>query len=85
MSFLRKIEGIKDKLSLAGYPNFVTEILDLQLSGGTGGEVLISVCSKLIEIKHTNRDAYLIIEDESDDLINYCKSLGMYPKQMGVD
>ena len=78
MNYLEKINEIKGKLTSAGHPNLVHEILDRQASGGIGGEVLISVCSKLIEIKYTSPGAYAIIEDESNNLINYCKSLSLY-------
>ena len=85
MNFLEKISEIKGKLTSAEYPNLVHEIPELQISGGTGGEVLISVCSKLIEIKYTTPAAFMIIEYESNNLIDYCKSLGSYPKWMGLD
>jgi DNA repair protein RadC len=79
MNFLEKIELIKSKLTKVGESKLVEEILDLQLSGGTGGEVLISVCSKLLEIKRTNKH-YQLIKKETEELIQYANSIGLIPK-----
>jgi hypothetical protein len=84
MNFLENIQKIKDTLTHANYMVLTNEILELQLSGGTGGEVLISVCSKLIEIKYTNSKAYCLIEIESSELINYAQSLRLYPEWRGL-
>lgn len=79
MNFLESIESIKKILDNAGKSHFSAQILDLQLSGGTGGEVLISVCSKLLDIKELDNATYQLIKEESEKLIKYAKSIGLYP------
>lgn len=74
------IEEIKVVLFNHGYENISAEILDAQLVGGTGGEVLISVCSKLIQIKKNEPEIFKIIEFPANGLIEYAHSLGLYPK-----
>jgi len=41
MNFFKKIESIKAILKTEGYLDIANDILEGQLSGGTGGEVLI--------------------------------------------
>lgn len=80
MNFFEAIEEIKKKLIGNNYPGLADEILELQISGGTGGEVLISVCSKLLEIKRRNKAAFKEIEDDTKALIEYAHSLNLFPK-----
>jgi len=79
MNFLEKISLIKAKLSNAGFQYLANEITELQLSGGTGGEVLYMVCGKLMEIKKSTEEAFDFIESESIELIDYANSLGLFP------
>ena len=79
MRFLDKIENIKAELINTGNTNIAEDILELQLSGGTGGEVLGLVCSKLIELKHMQSGIYDLISQPAEELMEYSKSLGMHP------
>ncbi len=51
-------------------------IQDAQLSGGTGGEILMLVCDALIKIRREQPDIYVYIEKEADKLIVYEKEIG---------
>jgi hypothetical protein len=46
-SFFDQIELIKSLLRQHGYEVIANDILEQQLAGGTGGEVLIMVCQGL--------------------------------------
>lgn len=80
MDFFNKIELIKDILNRNGYKDVAAIILDAQLSGGTGGEVLIMVCSKLLTIKQRNKEIYSLIKSDAEELIAYAKSIGLEPR-----
>jgi hypothetical protein len=80
MNYLEKIEAVKLKFINLGYPELADKILELQLSGGTGGEVLISVCSELLKIKREHYKVYSYIEDEATALIKYANSIGLFPE-----
>jgi hypothetical protein len=80
MNFLEKIEEIKKVFINNGFIDLSNDILGRQISGGTGGEVLIGVCSKLLEIKRVNLPAFKLIEPIAKQLISYCHSLGIYPE-----
>jgi len=43
-------------------------------------EILLAVCSKLLEIKKSDKNAFKIIQKETTSLIEYCNSIGLYPK-----
>jgi hypothetical protein len=79
MNFLDVIERVKSKLKEIQQEEVAQEILDLQLAGGTGGEVLISVCSKLLDLKRNRFEVYQFIEKEAKDLIEYARSIDLYP------
>jgi hypothetical protein len=79
MNFFETIESIKHKLKENNDESLAEEILYSQLEGGTGGEVLISVCSKLLEIKRKHRKSFSIVEEEARSLILYANSIGLYP------
>lgn len=79
MNFLDAIEKIKLVLFEYGREDLSIKVLDAQLIGGTGGEVLISVCSQLLEIKKREPDVYSLIESNAEELIKYANSLGLYP------
>jgi len=79
MNFFAVIENIKLILKKNHHESIAQELLELQLAGGTGGEVLISVCSKLIEIRKTLPNVYRIISKDAEELINYAKSIDLYP------
>lgn len=78
MNLLNDIEDIKKKLNEAGYDNLSNDILNAQISGGTPGEVLILVCSEILEIKKKNYKAYLTAQIEMDKLVDYAKSLNYF-------
>lgn len=68
MDFFNKTELIKKTLNQNNYKNISESILDAQLSGGTRGEVLLIVCSKLLDIKKANSKAYLLIKENAEEL-----------------
>jgi len=80
MNYLEKIEIIKSKLKEINYESIADRILELQLSGGTGGEVLISVCSELLRIRREEYKTFEYIESEANELIKYANSIGLYPE-----
>lgn len=80
MDFYKEIEAIKELLNKHGYHDVVAIILDAQLSGGTGAEVLIIVCPKLLGLKQQNAEAYYLIEDRASRLIAYANSIALEPK-----
>lgn len=80
MNYLETIQQIRTTLSVNGYENISNDVLEQQLSGGTGGEVLIMVCSFLLGLKERNSNAYEKIEGLVLPLIRYANSLGLYPK-----
>ncbi|MEM6602268.1 MAG: hypothetical protein AAF649_12885, partial [Verrucomicrobiota bacterium] len=55
------------------------QLLDLQLSGGTGGEVLTSVCARLLKFELAESDVYKEIKGEASELIGYANSIGYRP------
>jgi len=75
MDFLSKIENIKKLLAENKYEDYCQEILNLQLSGGTGGEVFVSVCSKLLELKKQDIKAFELVKKDAEELIAYAKSI----------
>ncbi len=79
MNFLKEIESIRQSLTDSGFVDVAQKILDLQLSGGTGGEVLISVCFELKRLEKERYDAYVIVENEAKALVDYANSIGLYP------
>ena len=80
MDYLEKIGIIKLKLKEIRHPDLADKILELQLSGGTGGEVLISVCSELLRIKREQKRAFSYVENEVNELIKYANSIGLFPE-----
>ena len=82
MSFewYKSIEKIKDKLSERGYASYKQEIAERELAGSMFSEILLGVCSKLMEIKIQNQQAYNQIREEADELIAYSISIGLYPR-----
>jgi len=80
MDYLGKIKAIRLKLIEIQYQDLSDEILKLQLSGGTGGEVLISVCSRLLKIQKEHIDVFRQVENEARELIKYANSIGLYPR-----
>ena len=79
-TFFDQIEYIKTLLQEAGCAEVSNDILEQQLAGGTGGEVLMAVCAMLLTLKGRNTSVYLVIEKDAEELIAYCRSLGMYPR-----
>ncbi|MEM8939929.1 MAG: hypothetical protein AAGC64_11330 [Bacteroidota bacterium] len=55
MDFLEKIEAIKKKFREIGREDLADQLLDRQLSGGTGGEVLALVCARLLKFEIEER------------------------------
>lgn len=80
MDYLEKIELIKKKLVAGNRHDLADEILERQLSGGTGGEVLISVCGRLLSIRKEDKSIFELIKEESESLIKYANSIGLFPR-----
>jgi hypothetical protein len=78
--FFDRMELIKSLLRQGGYGYVADDLLEQQLSGGTGGEVLMLVCARLLGIKQTDPEAYAVVAYEADELIAYCRQTGMFPK-----
>lgn len=80
MDYLKVIEQIKEKLRRSNNSEFAQELTDVQLSGGTGGEVLMAICSTLLALKSRDIDSYSKIEYETNVLIEYANSIGLFPQ-----
>lgn len=83
MDYLELIQSIKEKLTSSGHQSVVDELVELQMSAGVPGEMLMMICSKLIEIRYTNKSAFTSVEDDADDLVKYAKSIGLEPRWHG--
>lgn len=81
MSFewYNRIEKIKNILEEIGYVSFKNEIMDRQVAGSTFSEILLGVCSKLIDIKLRDQMAYDMIRADAEELIAFCISVGLTP------
>ena len=79
MDYIEQIKTIRSLLSSRGYQFLTDDIISVQLSSGTGGEMLISVCSRLLGIKNKYPEAYAFIKADADKLISYCNSIGLHP------
>lgn len=80
MDFVGKIVSIRSELVKLNEKGLADEIIEAQLVLGTPGEMLITVCSKLLEIKRRNLDIYKKIEIEAEELIEYSRSVGLWPE-----
>lgn len=80
MNYIEQIGVITSTLRAGGFEPLAEDISELQLSGGTGGEVLISVCSRLLGIKGAVPQAYALIRAQAEQLITYANSIGLYSK-----
>ena len=79
MDYINKINTIKQTFTKMNHQEIVDEIINLQLSGGTQGEVLISVCSYLIKLKKNEPDVFNSVSKETNELIKYSNSIGLFP------
>jgi hypothetical protein len=82
MSFewYKSIDKIKNKLDERGYTSYKQEITERELAGSMFGEILLGVCSKLMEIKIRDQQAYNEIREDAEELIEYCISNGLHPR-----
>ena len=79
MNHLDLIAQIIGKLKEIGETKLAEEVSDAQSSASTGGELIVMVASKLLEIKEKYPKAYFPIEREVKDLIVFANSIGLYP------
>lgn len=79
MDYLKEIEVIISTLASAGFRHLADDLKEQQLSCGTGGEVLISICARILGIKEEYPTAFEAIRFHADKLFNYANSLGLYP------
>ena len=70
------MKTIYQNLDANGFNHLSKEILEEQLTGGTGGEIFTLVMSKLISIKDHQPEVYALIKDETDWMIAYAKTIG---------
>jgi hypothetical protein len=75
MDWIAKLTNIKNTLMNNGFSNIVDEIVNSQLILGTSGEMYLNVMSVLIELKDKQKDAYVLIKTDIEDLILYGESI----------
>ena len=79
-NIFKQIGHIRALPNKAGYIQLAENILEQQIAGGgSGTEVLMRICGRLLCIKERYADAYFVIETEADGLIKYCRSIGLHP------
>jgi hypothetical protein len=74
------IKKIKQRLADCGYSTYYQEVNEAQLGGSTSSEILLRVCSKLLDIKIKDQEVYDQIRSDSEKLIRYCNSIGLFPQ-----
>ena len=74
------IKRIINNLKAAGYIEFSEQVHDRQLSGAVSSEILMAVGSKLLDIKLGDSNAYNIIRTDSESLIQFSNSIGLFPR-----
>jgi cation transport regulator ChaC len=77
--FLNKVEYVRDALNEGGYPELAKQILDVQLSGGTPGEVFAGIAYYLNKMKDEHSQAYLLAREQIDEIIQYARSINYLP------
>ena len=80
MEHLDLIRQIILKIELAGYESIANEISEVEKAAATGGELISSVCSKLLEIKQIYPDLYIVIREDVKKLLDFAHSFGIYPE-----
>lgn len=75
MNWVETVKTIYQKLDANGFNHISKEIQDEQLKGGTGGEMFTLVVAKLISIKDDQPEVYALIEDETERMIKYARSI----------
>ncbi len=75
MDVYKKFEDIKSKLRKNGNCELANQINELQISGGTIGEVFISVLRFIEEHFESSQENIDVIKDEYVQLKNYAKEL----------
>lgn len=76
MNWHQTLTNIYYKLKESGFPELSREIHDEQLKGSTGGEVLMLVLTKLMNIRESQPEAYKVIHNEAESLFEFAKSIG---------
>ena len=75
MNFLENVEIIKTRFEIEGFKEISKEIEDLQIAGGTPGEVFVSIAYYLSNVKNNKTILYSIAKSEIDEIIEYAKSI----------
>jgi hypothetical protein len=78
-NYLDTIEKVKNLFRESGNSEFEEMILNAQLEGGTAGERLMIVCSRLMWIKQHHPKIYLTAKLEADQLIKFARQSGLEP------
>jgi len=75
MNYPEKINTILHKLTQHGFLKDADAITDCQVALGTPGEVFSCIAFHLNNLRKNNSNAYQIVKDEIDDVINYARSI----------
>lgn len=78
MNYLDLIDSITTKLVSNNHVGAAQGFQDLKSSASTGSELLLSVTHKLILLNATSVDISDLIGDEICELVEYCRSIGLY-------
>ena len=76
MNWITTLEDIYQRLEGKGFTHVSKEIKEEELKGGTGGEIFTLVLSKLMSIKDDQPEVYAVIQDETDWMIAYARTIG---------
>ena len=84
MNHLVLIAQVIKKLESVNQHALAREVADVQSAASTGGELISSVCGKLLEIKAKNPTVFSEIRDNVDALLKYANSFGISPEWNGL-
>lgn len=84
MNYIEKLNAIRLTLNNNGYQNISDTLSDRMLAGSTGGEVFSIACSTLMGIEDYNYNAYILIKNDIEELINYANRIGYFPLKTSI-
>jgi len=79
MDYLELIDKIINTLEYGGYYDLSAAVTKIEMAASLGGELILSVSCKLLEIKETHPEAFSKIAEDVNKLINYANTIGLYP------
>ncbi len=80
MNYLELISKIIDTLKRTGHLDLSREIETAEGSASFGGELILFVGSKLLEMKEKRPEAFSKIAEDVEELISYANTVGLYPE-----